>query len=385
MIGRSTFCVGVLMLVAGRLSAEDVDFVRATISYADPDVGLVQKDVPRDQVQTLANLFRGAKKGTAAKHTSGTKLNPVIVSVQLYDATGQQTRYRVDSINPDRVSFYLGREHRVVKIAPTSKQVVQTLLVRVDPNAGKILANDKSRGESGIQILDDFDLSIFGRLTLGKYLQRVPAVDTDGGKLQYELVVADINHAMPANALSVDKNSGDLYICNAAAFPSRNGVYGQGVRIRDSQGRSKDIVLMVNVELERQSDTFTDLQINNPTISSTSQSTSIDLRPTSVSAAGNPLQTSLFVNGRALGVGETYSDTRNGYEYGVYKVLQGGCLGFVPNPTLYKDKFAEFKPNPNVPGTSFLERPAITLVLVEIEQKTNQMRVIAKKEMLPQW
>ncbi|MGB7329027.1 MAG: Calx-beta domain-containing protein, partial [Rubripirellula sp.] len=207
------------------------------------------------------------------------------------------------------------------------------------------------------------ELAVAGPVVLGSYLGRLPAYDPDGDFLEFSLTNNTGGDALPDGLISVDPDTGDLYLADIELLPAA-GIIGSIAFSAREQSTSLTTSGSLTLTLPGRKDVLGDDFRDN---ASHRDEIIFDLRPTSVAADGQTLYTTLLINDQPLGIGQSHDDTVGSYTYGTYHVDEAGFVRYTPNPTLYQDRQTEFVASSDDDadeGITFLDRPEITLVLV---------------------
>ncbi len=198
-----------------------------------------------------------------------------------------------------------------------------------------------------------------GLATTGSYIGRLPVFDAEGDVLTY--VLNSTGGTLPQGVVSVDQNTGGLYLRDVSLLTA-SPLTGT-VAFTVTEMRGNQTLATVSLSLPARNANTVDDDFRDS--GSHRRGITFDLRPASVSAAGETLYTSLLkTDGNPLLPGESIADIDGGYTYGTYTAKLDGTLTYTPNATLYQDQYFLFNEDFLLPGISRLERPEQTLVLL---------------------
>jgi hypothetical protein len=222
-------------------------------------------------------------------------------------------------------------------------------------------------------------LVVNGPITLGSYLGRLPVYEPDGEQITYSVGVN--------NPISVDPDTGDLYL---ADFQVLNASAATDVVVpytaTDPSGQS--VTGSLTITLPAKPSTVSDAFVD-----SGSHRTGItfDLRPTSVSVAGETLYTTLLdAEGNPIAPeSDPVPVVIDQFTVGHYVAGLDGVLRFNPVENLYATvrniNFANqvlFNFDSDT-GISKLVLPLIDLVLVALDQATGTPDILAERKATP--
>ena len=91
------------------------------------------------------------------------------------------------------------------------------------------------------KFFENAGMSMPSIIGIGTYLFRVPAFDPNQEKLTYSFVPLEGDDVLPDGVLSIDDDTGDLYMSNPAKMPTKPGRYRVRVKVKNESGLENTI------------------------------------------------------------------------------------------------------------------------------------------------
>ncbi|WP_146577689.1 phospholipase effector Tle1 domain-containing protein [Neorhodopirellula pilleata] len=220
-----------------------------------------------------------------------------------------------------------------------------------EPITITVIPNDPDGNDPPLAFDQVGDFVSSGPLPLGSYLGRLPVFDPNGDELSYTLTAGS------SEAISVDPKTGDLYLYDTTLLGTDATEHTVEYSATDPLGGT--LAGSVIITLPPKPDFFSDAFRDS---GSHREGVTFDLRPTSVSAAGETFYTTLLApdgTPHAPGTNTTID------AYGTFHVLDNGTLFYQPNANLYQNHSSVFSAT-SIDGLSVLALSGFSIGLIAL-------------------
>ncbi len=354
--------------------------VSAMATVLDEAGNEIHFSVPADQVSRLLKAAFPAKPRADVQKTA--LAESPLGAIAFYHGDNSLTRVRFYASGKRPLLFDIKRQfYSRIADSPSIDQQMDARPVKNIDEGLKLQSQLRSLSRRSLPSPDRpvfvfmDDLKLGSMAGLGTYLERRHAVDPNEEKITYSFGPVDGPKCMPKGALSIDPDTGDLYLSDPTKFPRKGGSYKVNLVATNASGLVGTGSFMMLVS-EFENSGFGTSSVPR----SHRDGLVIDLRPTSVSASGKKLFTTLLIDGKPAEIGQQIKDVENSYQYGVFEINLDGRLLYRVNRNLFRDRAKDFRPDPNNPQQTILQRKPFTVVLVTRGSDSEPWKVLATKQ-----